>query len=153
VKVEKLKCSFCDSENDVQLLATPVDVVVDSNGSIKWVAEQFNLPACFDCRCMLGFGPRIYHWIEEVLRTPFSDGRKRITDLILVPYLTNVRKLSYDKVEEIIESWFRLCNYSRREYGKQLSYQFRYAIMRNLAPMSKARFEAELKQFESGKNG
>jgi len=151
--IKKLKCSFCDSENDVQLLPTPIDVVVDSNGNIKWIVEQLNLPICFSCRKELGFGPKTYHWIEEVLRTPFNDGRKRITDLILVPYLTNVKKLSYEEVEKTIENWFKLCNYSFREYRKPLSYQYRYVAMRNLAPMSKSRFERELKQYASDENG
>jgi hypothetical protein len=153
VKVEKLKCSFCDSEKDVRLLPVPIDVITDEEGNIKWVVERFELPTCFECRRMLGFDFRTYNWIEEILKTKFSDGRKRIVDLILMPFLVNIKRLSYEEVERKIEEWFKLCNYSRRQYGKQLVYQYRYIANRNLVPMSKARFEAELKQYASDENG
>ena len=35
-------------------------------------------------------------WIEKLLETPIDDYRKNAVNLILAPYLINVRKVSYD---------------------------------------------------------
>ena len=41
-------------------------------------------------------------WIEKLLDTPIDDYRKNAVNLILAPYLINVRKLSYDAALNII---------------------------------------------------
>jgi hypothetical protein len=43
-----------------------------------------------------------YGWIEKILQTPFPDCRKIIVDLVLAPYLINIKKLSYDESYQII---------------------------------------------------
>jgi hypothetical protein len=41
-------------------------------------------------------------WIEKLLQTTIDDYRKNAVNLILAPYLINVRKLSYDAALNII---------------------------------------------------
>jgi Primase X len=43
-------------------------------------------------------------WIEKLLETPIDDYRKNAVNLILAPYLINVKKLSYDTALTIINS-------------------------------------------------
>jgi Primase X len=43
-------------------------------------------------------------WIEKLLQTPIDDYRKNAVSLILVPYLINIRKLSYDDALNAISS-------------------------------------------------
>jgi hypothetical protein len=45
-------------------------------------------------------------WIEKLLQTPTADYRKNAVNLILAPYLINVKKLSYDDALNIINSSF-----------------------------------------------
>ncbi len=47
-------------------------------------------------------------WIEKVLKTPLDDYRKTIVNLVLAPYLTNVRQLQYHDAFEIIKLWLEL---------------------------------------------
>jgi hypothetical protein len=51
-----------------------------------------------------------YFWIEKLLQTPIPDFRRYCLYKILVPYLINVRKLSYDKCLGILNEWLKKCN-------------------------------------------
>lgn len=49
-------------------------------------------------------------WIEKnLLKTPLDDYRKTIVNLVLAPYLTNIRQLQYEKAFSIINCWLELC--------------------------------------------
>jgi hypothetical protein len=49
-------------------------------------------------------------WIEKLLNTPISDFRKNSTNLILAPYLVNIKKLSYQQSFDILTDWLQKCN-------------------------------------------
>ena len=49
-------------------------------------------------------------WIEKLLNTPISDFRKNATNLILAPYLVNIKKLSYQHSFDILTEWLQKCN-------------------------------------------
>jgi hypothetical protein len=49
-------------------------------------------------------------WIEKLLNTPISDFRKNATNLILAPYLINIKKLSYKESFDILTDWLQKCN-------------------------------------------
>jgi hypothetical protein len=49
-------------------------------------------------------------WIEKLLITPISDFRKNATNLILAPYLVNIKKLSYQQSFDILTDWLKKCN-------------------------------------------
>jgi hypothetical protein len=143
----KLICSLCGSTHSVCLYPTPVDVVVDSNGNILWVVEAPNLPYCRKCAQFLGLKNSKYSWIERIFKVPFVDGRKRITDLVLMPYLANVRGLSEEEAVAKIRQWFVLCKYDEKQYGKKLQYQYWYVLKRRLLPLRFSNFLENLAQY------
>ena len=49
------------------------------------------------------------NWIETILRNTFTDGRKRLIDLVLSPYLVNFKNLNEDRAVEIIHKWALRC--------------------------------------------
>ncbi|HZL23714.1 MAG TPA: DNA primase noncatalytic subunit PriX, partial [Nitrososphaeraceae archaeon] len=48
------------------------------------------------------------------LNTPVSDFRKNATNLILTPYLVNIKKLSYQQSFDILIDWLHKCNSLRK---------------------------------------
>ena len=54
-------------------------------------------------------------WIENgLLNTALDDYRKTITNLVLAPYLVNIRQLPFQESSNIIENWLNKCK-SQRE--------------------------------------
>ncbi len=49
-------------------------------------------------------------WIERLLRIPIRDHRKYCIWRILVPYLINVKHLTFNEAFKIIEKWLDKCN-------------------------------------------
>jgi hypothetical protein len=66
-------------------------------------------------------------WIEKLLETPIDDYRKNSVNLILAPYLINVKKLSYDAALNIINSWLDKC-VEVRQLDQNFDYTVRYAL-------------------------
>jgi hypothetical protein len=55
--------------------------------------------------------PKEYEWIENsLLRTPISDHRKHSVDLLLAPFLINVKKFDHNKSYSIMLDWIVSCN-------------------------------------------
>ena len=54
------------------------------------------------------------NWIEVLLKTPLDDYRKTIINLVLAPYLVNIRQIEYEKAVEIIKIWLEICNCLRK---------------------------------------
>ena len=48
-----------------------------------------------------------------LLGTPLDDYRKTIVNLVLAPYLVNIRRLEFEKAFEIIKEWLELCSLKR----------------------------------------
>jgi hypothetical protein len=57
---------------------------------------------------------KIRFWIEKLLNTPILDFRKNAINLILAPYLVNVKKLSYQQSFNILTDWLQKCNSLRK---------------------------------------
>ncbi len=53
-------------------------------------------------------------WIEKLLNTPIPDFRKNAINLILAPYLVNIKKLSYQQSFNILTDWLQKCNSLRK---------------------------------------
>jgi len=66
-------------------------------------------------------------WIEKLLQTPIDDYRKNAVNLILAPYLMNVKELCYDTALKIINSWLVKCG-KLRQLDKDFDYIARYAL-------------------------
>jgi hypothetical protein len=66
-------------------------------------------------------------WIEKLIDTPIDDYRKNAVNLILAPYLINIKKLAYEDALDIINNWLGECGRLRR-LDHDLKYIVRYAI-------------------------
>jgi hypothetical protein len=54
---------------------------------------------------------REYEWIENsLLRIPIADHRKHSLNLLLAPFLINVKKFSHDESYSIMLNWIMLCD-------------------------------------------
>jgi hypothetical protein len=65
--------------------------------------------------------------IEKLLQTPIDDYRKNAINLILAPYLINIKKASYDDALNIINSWLSKCG-ELRQLDQNFDYTVRYAL-------------------------
>lgn len=54
--------------------------------------------------------PQPFLWIESLLRRPIPDHRKSTIDLVLCPYLLNIKHLSYDQTLSKVIDWILKCN-------------------------------------------
>ena len=84
-----------------------------------------------------------YEWIEtKILANPFEDSRKIIVDLILAPYLINIKKISYDKSYQIIREWLDKCNSIQKldNYQNFVNYRIHSALkaatQKGIGPMN-----------------
>ena len=66
-------------------------------------------------------------WIEKLLNSPISDFRKNATNLILAPYLVNIKKLSYQQSFDILTDWLQKCN-SFKKLDFKSDYLVKYAL-------------------------
>ena len=91
---------------------------------------------------------RRYSWIEKLLSTPIGDVRHRTVNLILAPYLTNIRGMSAEAAAEVIVKYIDRCkeiNPDTDVNASYISYQCRYAKSRSLKPMALERAADMLK--------
>ncbi len=78
-------------------------------------------------------------WIEKLLDTPITDVRHRTVNLILAPYLTNVKGLSVDDAFKIISDYIERCklvNPDTKINETYIRYQCEYAKDKKLKPLS-----------------
>ncbi len=89
-------------------------------------------------------------WIEKLLEKGFSDGRKRLINLVFAPYLTNVRNLDIEEAISIINDWLSKCQslYPTKINQTYIRYQVRYAKRRNLLPISKEKAKEKFADVE-----
>ena len=77
-------------------------------------------------------------WIEKLLNTPISDFRKNATNLILAPYLVNIKKLSYQQSVDILTEWLKKCNsFKKLDFNPDylVKYALTTAIQKRIPPM------------------
>lgn len=80
-----------------------------------------------------------YRWIEKVLATPIPDVRHRTVNLVLAPYLVNVKGMSEDEAAAIILGYIERCkeiNPETRVNSTYVKYQCRYAKAKGMRPLS-----------------
>ena len=84
-------------------------------------------------------GGKIYRWIEKILETPIHDVRHRTVNLILAPYLINVRNIPEEEAVKIITEYIEKCkelNPDTNVNGAYIKYQCKYAKSKGLKPLS-----------------
>ena len=84
-------------------------------------------------------GGKIYRWIEKILETPIHDVRHRTVNLILAPYLINVRNMPEEEAEKIITEYIEKCkelNPDTNVNSSYIKYQCKYAKSKGLKPLS-----------------
>lgn len=60
---------------------------------------------------LTGYVPQCYQWIEnKLLEKAIPDHRKYTIDLLLAPFFTNIRHLSYNETYSMIDGWILRCN-------------------------------------------
>jgi hypothetical protein len=86
---------------------------------------------------------RRIEWIEKIiLLYPIEDCRKIIVDLILAPYLINIKKMSYQESYQIIKEWLDKCNNLKKldNYQNFINYRIHHALktatQKGIRPMS-----------------
>ncbi len=78
-------------------------------------------------------------WIDGLLGRAVIDGRHRIVNLILAPYLMNVKKMEIDKAVSVINEYIERCkaaNAATNINERYIRYQCAYAKRRGLRPLS-----------------
>jgi hypothetical protein len=93
---------------------------------------------------------KYYTWIEHLLQTPIEDFRKLVIDLILSPYLINVRKLSYQESHIIIRNWLDKCNEFKkldndRNFEHRINYALKNSTNKQIRPMSQYKIKGDSK--------
>jgi hypothetical protein len=77
---------------------------------------------------------------ERLLQSQIGDFRKNAADLILIPYLVLIRKLSDSEVYNIIRNWLDKCNRSRpldpNYTDNRIMYAIRQSRQKQILPMS-----------------
>ncbi len=82
---------------------------------------------------------RSSEWIEKLIKTPIPDARHRTVNLILAPYLVNVKKLNDDDAIRIILDYIERCKGiepNTKINEQYIRYQCDYARKKGLKPMS-----------------
>jgi hypothetical protein len=99
-------------------------------------------------RIVLGAGKGTYAWIEKLMATPITDVRHRTVNLILAPYLTNIKGLDEDSAARVIIEYIERCkkvNPNTKINETYIKYQCKYAKTKGLRPMSLVRAKELLK--------
>ena len=84
--------------------------------------------------------PGKYRWIEKLLATPIPDVRHRTVNLVLAPYLTNIRKMSEVDAVRVIIDYINKCKEIEPNTNvneSYIRYQCRYAKSKGMKPLSK----------------
>ncbi|MCL4364932.1 MAG: DNA primase noncatalytic subunit PriX [Candidatus Marsarchaeota archaeon] len=80
-----------------------------------------------------------YRWIEKVLSNPIADVRHRTVNLILAPYLTNIKGMDEDAAASIILEYIERCkqiNPDTKVNSSYIKYQCKYAKSKGMKPLS-----------------
>jgi hypothetical protein len=142
-----------DRYQTIRVIAVAVAKVVAKGLPIKYseipknvveYSRNIKIPAPKVEMRMRGSGIR---WIDVLLQTPIPDCRHRTVNLVLAPYLVNIKGLSVDKATETITNYITLCktvNPDTRITEKYIRYQCEYAKKRGMKPMTLARAKTDL---------
>lgn len=84
-------------------------------------------------------------WIEKLLDTPIPDFRHRSVNLILAPYLVNIKKMGVEEAVKTIMAYIERCkqiNPNTNITEQYVKYQCNYAKKKGLRPYSIIRAKA-----------
>ena len=97
-----------------------------------------------------------YDWIEKkILQIAYPDCRKIIVDLILAPYLINIKKVSYDESYQIIREWLDKCNNLKKldNYQNFVNYRIHSALKtaakKGIGPMSLYKIKTDKRYYNN----
>jgi hypothetical protein len=93
-------------------------------------------------RIALDIKSGVYGWIEKLMLSPIADVRHRTVNLILAPYLVNVKKLDEESAVRLIVEYIDRCkkvNPDTKVNETYIRYQCKYAKTKGLRPMSLSR--------------
>jgi hypothetical protein len=80
---------------------------------------------------------RNYLWIENLLQTPIPCFRRYCLYKIIIPYLINVRGLSYKECFNISYGWLEKCNrLSKVYFNKETEINVRISSVKGYKPIS-----------------
>lgn len=80
-----------------------------------------------------------YAWIEKLLSMPIGDVRHRTVNLILAPYLTNIRGMSEADAAKVIINYIERCREiepSTKINESYIRYQCKYSKNKGMRPLS-----------------
>jgi len=80
-----------------------------------------------------------YAWIEKLLSTPIADVRHRTVNLILAPYLTNVRGMSESDAAKVIIAYIERCKEiepNTKVNESYIRYQCKYSKSKGMKPLT-----------------
>ena len=80
-----------------------------------------------------------YRWIDKILSNPIGDVRHRTVNLILAPYLTNIKGLSEEEAASIIMEFIERCkqiNPDTKVNSSYIKYQCKYSKSKGMKPLS-----------------
>ncbi len=87
----------------------------------------------------MGAAKGTYAWIEKLLQTPIPDVRHRTVNIILAPYLVNVKKMDEESAAKVIIAYIERCkqiNPNTKINDSYIKYQCKYARNKGLRPLS-----------------
>jgi hypothetical protein len=90
-----------------------------------------------------------YRWIEKLLATPIADVRHRTVNLILAPYLTNVKGMGEEEAAKVIIEYIERCKAlepNTRINESYIKYQCKYSKQKGSRPLSFERARELLKE-------
>lgn len=82
---------------------------------------------------------RRYEWIAKLLATPITDVRHRAVNLILAPYLVNVKNMEVEDAAKVIVVYIERCRQidpNTRINESYIRYQCKYAKAKGSRPLS-----------------
>lgn len=80
-----------------------------------------------------------YAWIDRLLATPIADVRHRTVNLILAPYLTNVRNMDEAEAAKVIINYIERCKEiepNTKVNESYIRYQCKYSKKKGMRPLS-----------------
>ena len=95
------------------------------------------------------YDPKYYSWIENLIQTPIEDFRKLVINIILSPYLINVKQLSFEESYTLIRNWLDKCNSLQKldNYSNFVNYRIHYAlktaVSKGIGPMSFSKIKTD----------
>lgn len=140
-----MKCDFCGKDGIISL-KVPSSVKTNKKGRIIKVFKDDRLPVCEEhFRFLKSKTIKKYNWIEKILERKYIDGRKRLTNLVLLPYLSNVLELPDKLVIKKMMEWYDLCNYSKELW--KLKKELEYVKRREYLPITKNNLKEKYGEF------